>query len=263
MTMIGEKVYNLLSLEKTYHLTYGRDVIMQECDEFIKSSRKSLNILDIGCGQGTDLLNIKGAYHNVEINLYGVECYGPNVKQAKKDGITVFSIDMERESIPVDNGFFDIVIANQFIEHTKEIFWIFSEISRVVTKEGIVIVGVPNLAVWSNRLWLLMGNQPSSIELMGPHVRGFTAPNFKKFIETDGYFKVLRVAGSNFWPFPYPSVCKLFSKIFPKQSVALFFLIKRENKNGDFIHVLDNRFLDTPYFKGNKSIVPNSQSPKR
>jgi methionine biosynthesis protein MetW len=251
VTAIGEKVYNLLSLEKIYYLTFGRDIIVSWVDEFVRNfQRKNLNVLDIGCGCGTDLLNIQITLQNVAIDLYGVECYGPNVEQAKKSGITIFSIDMEREPIPVNDNFFDIVIMNQFLEHTKEIFWILSEISRVIKKGGIVIVGVPNLAAWSNRLWLLLGTQPSSIELMGPHIRGFTAPNFKKFIETDGYFKLLKVAGSNFWPFPYASICKFFSKMFPKQSVSLFFLIKRENKNGEFIRVLETRFFETPYFRG-------------
>lgn len=241
----------MLSLEKTYYLTYGRDIIVSWCNEFINISQKrSLSILDIGSGHGTDLLNIKKSLPYVAIDLYGIECYRPNVEECKKSGITVFSIDMERESIPVDAEFFDVIIMNQFLEHTKEIFWIFSEISRVVKKEGIIIVGVPNLACWSNRLWLLLGNQPSCIELMGPHIRGFTVPNFKKFVETDGYFKLSKIAGSNFWPFPYATVCKFCSKIFPKQSVALFFLIKRENKNGEFIHVLDTRFFETPYFRG-------------
>jgi len=251
MTAIGEKVYELLSLEKTYYLTYGRDIILRWCDEFIKThQKKSLNILDIGSGRGSDLLNIKGKFPNLVTGLYGIECYEPNVELARKSGISVFPMDMEREALPFEDSFFDIIIMNQFLEHTKEIFWIFSEISRVITKEGIVIVGVPNLAAWSNRLWLLMGLQPSSIELLGPHVRGFTASNFKKFIETDGYFKLLKVAGSNFWPFPYAYLCKFFSKIFPKHSVALFFLIKRENKDQNFIHVLDSRFFETPYFKG-------------
>jgi ubiquinone/menaquinone biosynthesis C-methylase UbiE len=251
MNHMREYVYNLLSLEKVYYLTYGRDIIIQWCGDFINiNQKKKLNVLDIGCGNGTDLLNIKSTYSNTEMDLYGIESYGPNVEQAKKNSITVFSIDMERESIPVEAGSFDIIIMNQFLEHTKEIFWIFSEISRVVAKEGIVIVGVPNLAVWTNRLFLLVGTQPNSIELMGPHVRGFTAPNFKKFIETDGYFKVSKIAGSNFFPFPYAPICKFFSKILPTLSVGLFFLIKRDNKGGEFIHVLDNRFFETPYFQG-------------
>jgi hypothetical protein len=30
--------------------------------------------------------------------------------------------------------------------------------------------------------------QPSSIQVLGPHVRGFTAPAFIEFVETDGFF---------------------------------------------------------------------------
>lgn len=203
-------------------------------------------------GGGTDLLNIKSSVTgNSKIELFGIECYEPNVKQAKGRRIEVFPTNIEKDSIPVDDDYFDVVIANQIIEHTKEIFWIFSEISRALKKGGILIVGVPNLASLHDRILLFLGGRPTSIETLGPHVRGFTAPSFKRFIEADGYFKVLRISGCNFYPFP-PPVSKFLSKLFPTLSVSLFFLIKRQNKQGNFIHVLDTRFYETPYFRGNR-----------
>jgi len=45
-------------------------------------------------------------------------------------------VNIENESIPVSEGYFDIVIVNQIVEHMKEIFWIFGEISRVLKKGG-------------------------------------------------------------------------------------------------------------------------------
>jgi len=116
---------------------------------------------------------------------------------------------------------------------------------------GLVIVGVPNLASLHNRIMLLLGEQPSCIEVLSSHVRGFTAPSFKRFIETDGYFNVLETRGSNFYPFP-SSVSKYLSKLFPTLSVGIFFLIKRKNKNGKFFDAqrIKTRFTKTQYFSG-------------
>ena len=237
-------------VKKTFYLNYGREIITNWCKEYIQELDSStIKILDIGCGKGTDLMNIKEKIKNRTLKLFGIEYYEQYVKEARKKGINVFQIDIEREPIPVDDEFFDIVIANQIIEHTKEIFWIFSEISRTLKKGGILIVGFPNLASLHNRIMLLFGKQPSSIEILGPHVRGFTAPGFKKFVETDGFFKVLKIRGSNFYPFP-SSIAQFLSKLFPTLSVSLFFLIKRQDRDGRFIQVLDTRFYETAYFRG-------------
>jgi len=231
-------------------LNFGRDIIVKWCEEYINNSNQnSFKIIDIGCSRGEDLINIQTKIQK-PLDMYGVEYYKPNAKIAEQHNIKVFNIDIEKEKIPIENNFFDIVIANQIIEHTKDIFWIFSEISRVIKKQGLIIIGVPNLASLHNRILLLFGKQPTSIKVLGPHVRGFTAHSFKEFIECGGYFKVLKVKSSNFYPFP-SSIAKILSNIFPTLSVGLFFKIIRLEKDGDFINILDNMFFETSYFKGN------------
>jgi SAM-dependent methyltransferase len=237
-------------LAKTYYLNYGREIIADWCKESTDiTGNDTIRILDLGCGPAADLLNVKKTLPDKNLELFGIESYEPHVEQAKQSGINVLQLDIERQSIPVERDFFDIVIANQIIEHTKEIFWIFSEISRTLKKGGRVIVGVPNLLSMHNRVMMFFGQQPISIELLGPHVRGFTVPGFKKFVEADDYFKVLKIRGSNIYPFP-PSASKLLSRLFPTFSVGLFFLIRRQIKEGNFIQVLDTRFYETPFYRG-------------
>lgn len=48
--------------------------------------------------------------------------------EGKADEIHVANI--ERDSLPLADGQADLIIANQILEHTKEIFWIFHEVSR-------------------------------------------------------------------------------------------------------------------------------------
>ena len=90
------------------------------------------------------------------------------------------------------------MIANHVIEHLKELFWLFGNLSRVLKVGGIAIIGCPNLASWHNRAALLLGQQPPSAKMLGPHVRGITLLGFKSFIEYGGYFEVVRRKGSNF-----------------------------------------------------------------
>ncbi len=234
----------------TEQLDYGREVIARWAGEYANGfDSATIAVLDIGLATGTDLLNIKGNLVNRNVRLFGIECYEPNIEEAKQNGITVYPINIEAEAVPAADGEFDIIVANQIMEHTKEIFWIFGEISRVLKKGGIAIIGIPNLASLHNRIILLFGEQPTSIEMLAPHVRGITKPSFIRFITADGYFRVVEVKGSNFFGFR-PRVSSVLSKLFPTFSTVLFFLIQRTNKEGNFGAVLESRFFETPYFGG-------------
>ena len=236
----------------TEELNYGREVLAQYILEIAQNKTK-LRILDIGLGAGKDLVNIRQKLRQTtpqtELELFGLESYQPNIEKAQKEGIQVFSVNIENQKFPFENSSFDIVISNQTLEHTKEVYWIFSEISRVLKPQGFVLSGVPNLASLHNRVALLLGMQPTSIQVLGPHVRGFTAPGFIEFVETDGYFVHRAVRGSNFYPFP-PWISKHLSRLLPLMSVGLFFKTQRTSKPGVFIDVLKTRFFETPFFVG-------------
>lgn len=232
------------------YLDYGRDIIVEMAVRGMGDcGARSISVLDIGVGSGRDLMNVKERFRKTEVMLYGVDSYIPNVKRAQEMGIETHYLDIERQQLPFLNNFFDIVIANQIIEHTKEIFFIFSEISRVIKHDGALIVGVPNLTSLHNRVMLLLGEQPPCIEVLGPHVRAYTKKALKKFIEADNYFEVLEVKGSNFYPFPV-KISPYISRIFPTLSISLFFLCRRTNKKGTFINVLNTRFFETAYYRG-------------
>lgn len=240
----------------TEYLNYGRDIITGYCRRCKERSESEsgvpFRILDLGAGHGTDLINCRknivgGGKNSVE--LWALESYQPNIDLLKKQGIKVRRFHIEKERFPFEDESVDFVIMNQVLEHTKEIFWIFSEISRILKKGGGCIVGVPNLASLHNRIALLFGKQPTSVRALGPHVRGFTKKDFMDFVEADGYFKVEYFAGSNFYPFP-PRISRILARIFPGCAVSIFWGVRRTEKRGCFIQVLDSRFYETPYYRG-------------
>lgn len=251
-----KNLYKILySLKKgTEELNYGREIIVEYVNEFINNNKcKKLKILDLGLGEGTDLLNIKKNNKDIDIELHGLESYKPNVVKALENNIDVKQFNLETSIFPYEDESFDIIIANQVLEHTKEIFWIFSEVSRILKKNGFFIVGVPNLASLHNRVALLLGKQPPAIKVLGPHVRGYTEESFKEFIELDNYFRLIKTRGSNFYPFS-PKISKILCKYFKNLAVGKFYLIVRTDKNGLYKEVLKNRFFETPYYTGDVNI---------
>ena len=167
-----------------------------------------------------------------------------------KDMLKIHLLNIECEKLPFENETVDIVIVNQILEHCKEVFWIFHEISRVLKVNGVVIIGVPNLASLHNRILLLLGKQPSCININSAHIRGFTYYGTNSFLNQNfpnGY-QLKMFNGSNFYPFPF-YVSEILSWLFPKLSVGIFFKYEKKLKyNNNFLIGSDK--LDTNYFLG-------------
>jgi len=237
-------------IKKYFDINYGREIIFNWIENYIRyheKNKREIKILDIGCGWGQDLTTLLEISKIVE--LYGIEINDEKIAACQQKNITIYKINCEKEKIPVNDNFFDIIIINQVLEHTKEIFFICSEISRVLKKQGILIIGVPNLASFHNRILLFFGYQPTCIELIGPHVRGFTVPSLKKFISRENYFFVKETKGANFYPAP-PQISKILSKFFPQLSVSIFLLIERTSKEGLFIEILKKENFETNFYLG-------------
>jgi SAM-dependent methyltransferase len=235
----------------TEPLNYGRAIVAGWARQVLSplAGRGALDVLDLGCGRGDDLVNIRAALGEAPVRLHGIESWAPNQEAARALGIAIEDVDLERATYPYPDGSMDLIVANQIVEHTKEIFWIFSECSRILRPDGVLIVGVPNLASLHNRILLLAGEQPSTIEPLSAHIRGFTVPGFRRLIEADAIFRVEAVSGSNFYPFP-PFLSRLLSRLFPRLSVSIFFLVRKVHPTRQFKEVLASRFFETSYFVG-------------
>jgi SAM-dependent methyltransferase len=249
----------------TEYLNYGRHIIREWAADHVRvrtgSGARQFSVLDLGCGHGTDLFNVQeGIIQKTQIDpglvlLSGVENYPPYILELIEKGVEVHSLDVEHDPYPGSDGSWDILIANQVLEHTKEIFWIMAEAARILKPGGEFLVGVPNMASLHNRLLLLFGRQPTCIQSLSAHVRGFTLPDFKAFAEQGGFFKLKAYGGSNFYPFP-PSISKPLSRLFPKLSWGIFFRLERTDRQGSFLDYLQKNELETPFYGGPANPAP-------
>jgi len=169
-----------------------------------------------------------------------------------KKGIIVHSINIEHDKLPFELESIDIIIANQIIEHVKEIYWLLHEISRVLKVGGSLIIGVPNLAALHNRLLLLFGEQPSCIQNNTAHVRGYTKKDLLKYLSScfqEGY-KLKSFKGSNFYPLP-SFLAKPLAKAFPNFVWSIFFLFeKTKSYDRQFLEFPIENQLETNFYLG-------------
>jgi len=143
-------------------------ITSEECKELGDRHRKVLEIffeykfnriLDIGCGDGKFTVLIGKACKAKEV--WGVDISERGIGMARKKGIKTFRVDVDEESLPFENNYFDAIYAGAIIiEHLFDPDHFLDEIYRVLKPKGILVLDTPNLASLYNRIALLLGYQP-------------------------------------------------------------------------------------------------------
>ena len=136
--------------------------------------------------------------------LIGIDYVETHRLFLQQHGIDLRVFDLEREALPFDDASVDLFIANQVLEHVKELFWISHQIALKLRLGGYIIIGVPNIGALHNRLTFLWGMQPSQMKSYSAHVRGFTAYEIPRFFSVcfPGGFRCEVWRGAQFYPFP-------------------------------------------------------------
>jgi SAM-dependent methyltransferase len=228
-------------------LNYGR----QHINRFTKNLPEYAVVLDLGAGGGDDLLIARN--NNASAQLHAVECYVPYQDNLRSKDITVHSLNIENEKLPFEDGSVDVIIANQILEHCKEIWWIMHEVSRVLKPGGYFITGVPNLASLHNRFLLALGRQPTAIQNNTAHVRGYTKRDLCRFVEgvSGNAYALEGFGGGNFYPFP-PAIARPLAVVFPTFAWGIFFKFKKKKPAGNaFIEYPVKNQLETNFYLGN------------
>ena len=225
--------------------TYGRHVLAK----ILKCRNISLCI-DLGCGNGDDLMVVRK--YNPKAKCVGVDFGDRNKEGLLERGIEFVSMNIENQLLPFESETIDLIIANQVLEHTKEIYWIHHEIFRTLKVGGYLYVGVPNILSLHNRILGLLGIHPTCLKMISAHVRGFSKKDMILFYrEIAGSFLTIeQFYGSQFYPLS-KTIARPMAKAFPSLAFSIFFLIKKTgNYQGEFIRWLSENPLETNFYVG-------------
>jgi hypothetical protein len=225
--------------------TYGRHVI----EQMIRRIASPAIAVDIGAGGGGDLAIVKRVSPSTRTVAIEAGREYALALEGKVDAVEILNI--ERDAFPFAAESVNLFIANQVLEHTKEVFWIFDQVFRGLTVGGHFLVGVPNIASLHNRLLMLFGIQPTQHKLCSAHVRPFSRRDTMRFLsECFPGCSVEAFAGSQFYPFPRP-IARLLARIFPTMAFSIFFLIRKDaTYNGEFAAYPARARLETNFWCG-------------
>ncbi len=205
--------------------TYGPHVVKK----YLKSLDSIRMVVDLGGGWGRDLGFVKAAFPTASLNA--IECSADCIASLENQGVTTYSLNIEAERLPFQDESVDLIICNQILEHTKELFAILHEISRTLKIGGSLIVGVPNVASLHNRLGLLFGKHPTQAKACSAHIRCFSRDDFLLFLQEcfPQGFALKSFDGSQFYPFP-PVCSRFLARLFPTMAFSIFFLLQKTRK---------------------------------
>jgi methionine biosynthesis protein MetW len=200
-------------------------------------------MLDCGCGDGEFTRALADRARVAEV--WGVETVEHRATAAEGRGIRIVRADLN-ERLPFDDGHFDVVHANQLLEHLHGTDDFLREIHRLVKPGGYALVSTNNLASWHNVISLVLGMQPppmhvSSEVIVGnvldpyrntrfgsredSHLRIFSYQALADLCRHHGFrVDVLRTSG--YYPFP-PAIARVLTAVDRRHGVFLIARLAR------------------------------------
>jgi SAM-dependent methyltransferase len=218
-TMSDELIKKLYSTKENGYYSYVRwDVI--SCLE-----RKYNNVLEIGCGDGSTLLELKKlqlADCAVGLDLI---CEEPRVSFSHPDQFLVGNI--ESIELPYEEGHFDLIICGDVIEHLIDPWNVLKNLYRLLSDGGNIVASFPNLSYRKVLKNLILRNNFEYVEsgiLDKGHLRFFTIKSAIKMMGETGY-KIVKVV-----PIFGKPKDKILAKVFPRRFLCGQFIIVGEKK---------------------------------
>jgi 2-polyprenyl-3-methyl-5-hydroxy-6-metoxy-1,4-benzoquinol methylase len=139
-------------------------------------------VLDVGCRDGS-LRN----YLDKSVVYYGIDI----ASEFKGENITIQDIT---QGTTFENDFFDYIFCIDVLEHVKNPFFVLDEINRIIKKEGILILSVPNPYHFKEIIWNLF-----KIKDKQGHIFSWTRQAMQRLAEFCG-FRLLGTSGTYLIP---------------------------------------------------------------
>jgi SAM-dependent methyltransferase len=120
--------------------------------------RPGERLLDVGCwgGEGLERMGAAGGFRE----LYGVDLLDASVEAARRKGIRAERVDLNHETLPFPDEFFDSVTCLAVVAQVFDPERVVAELGRVLKIDGQLLLSVANIAALPHRTALLFGRLP-------------------------------------------------------------------------------------------------------
>lgn len=175
-----------------------------------KIPKTSRRILDFGCGTGM----LGGALkEQMACEIVGVTFSEGEASEAAKRLDRVLVDNLDTFTAPPDFGLFDVVICSHILEHLREPQRLLRIARSLMTPGGTLIVALPNVLHWKQRLLLLRGHfkYTEGGIMDSTHVKFYDWDTARAMVSESGFALREAVAEGNF---PLPLVRRVLPRKF-------------------------------------------------
>ncbi len=173
-------------------------------DLLVRHVRPGDRVLQVDCGPGV----LAARLVELGAQVVGTDLSSEALRRARSRGILAYQVNTDRDPLPFEAAYFDVVVSDSQIEHRVDSDRYLDECVRVLRPGGRLVLCVPNTAHWRVRWWLLQGRFPVLPHTPTDwlHLRFFTLPDLQRMLAARS-IRIEHVDGSaSLWvPDLYPA----------------------------------------------------------
>jgi len=178
--MSSQLSYQKMYIEKpkNYFSEIRNDII-----ELIQCN--NCNILEIGCGEGNTLIELKR--QGKAKFVVGIDIVDLN-QSSKLDKFIL--ADIENDNINLPEEYFDIIICADVLEHLKDPWSVLKKIRKFLKPNGILLASIPNVREIKTLISIVIKGDFKYVDsgiLDKTHLRFFCKKNVIELFESTGY----------------------------------------------------------------------------
>ena len=194
----------------------------------VRGSVRGGTLLDLGCGMG-GLANYISGRLGLD-TMFGVDLDAERLKAAAS-AACARCCRLNQDSLPLDDGAVKVITCFGVLAYLSLYDNVLSEATRVLEDEGWLLVSMPNLGSYADRLSLALGYQPHAVAVsrhhqagrirhhrdngtsanMPPLLHGATLKCMRELLDDYG-FDTITVRGFTPWPRRRPVIDGLMSR---------------------------------------------------
>lgn len=155
----------------------AKRILRLKRDTLLPNFARPGTLLDVGCGAGQYLLDMKSRGWRV----YGSELSKAGTAAGRSEALDIREGELMNAGFP--DNMFDFVRSNHSLEHMPDPRTVLLEMRRLLKNDGVLVIGVPNIdgliARWFNQYWWNFG--------VPVHTYNFNAKNLGMLLEQCGF----------------------------------------------------------------------------
>lgn len=149
-TLVQESLPGYCTRTRKSRLVLGRlfGLLLLQHMEIVVPFKEDGRILDVGCANG----GMIGWMKRYGWDIHGVDVGKEACQIAEKQGLKTFCGHLHEAQYPTE--YFDVIVISHVLEHVHDPLSLLQECNKILKKDGLLIIAVPNFGCFDSQLYV-------------------------------------------------------------------------------------------------------------